>query len=77
MEANNAETLVRYIKWASTAVLKAASSPASQIGTPATSVVSNPTATTLTPVATSVPAATGAVPIPAVPTSNSDDDDVW
>ncbi len=77
LEANNAETLVRYIKWASTAVLKAASSPASQIGTPATSVVSNPTATTSTPVATSVPAATGAVPIPAVPTSSSDDDDVW
>ena len=77
LEANNAETLVRYIKWASTAVLKAASSPASQIGTPATSVVSNPTATTSTPVATSVPVATGAVPIPAVPTSNSDDDDVW
>ena len=77
LEANNAETLVRYIKWASTAVLKAASSPASQIGTPATSVVSNPTATTSTPVATSVPAATGAVPIPAVPTSSSGDDDVW
>ena len=77
LEANNAETLVRYIKWASTAVLKAASSPASQIGTPATSVVSNPTATTSTPVATSVPVATGAVPIPAVPTSSSDDDDVW
>ena len=77
LEANNAETLVRYIKWASTAVLKAASSPASQIGTPAISVVSNPTATTSTPVATSVPAATGAVPIPAVPTSSSGDDDVW
>lgn len=28
--ANNAETLVRYIKWVSTAVLKSASSPASQ-----------------------------------------------
>jgi uncharacterized protein YegL len=30
LQANNAETLVNYIKWASTAVLKAASAPASQ-----------------------------------------------
>ena len=30
LQANNAEELVRFIKWASTAVLKAASSPASQ-----------------------------------------------
>ncbi len=30
LQANNAETLVRYIKWASTEVLKSASSPASQ-----------------------------------------------
>lgn len=30
LQANNAETLVNYIKWASTAVLKSASSPASQ-----------------------------------------------
>jgi len=30
LQANNAESLVNYIKWASTAVLKAASSPASQ-----------------------------------------------
>ena len=30
LQANNAETLVNYIRWASTAVLKAASSPASQ-----------------------------------------------
>ena len=30
LQANNSETLVNYIKWASTAVLKAASSPASQ-----------------------------------------------
>ncbi len=35
LKAKNAEELVRYIKWASTAVLKAASSPASQPkGTP-------------------------------------------
>lgn len=31
LQANNAETLVRYIKWASTEVLKSASSPASQL----------------------------------------------
>jgi uncharacterized protein YegL len=30
LQANNAETLVNYIRWASTAVLRAASSPASQ-----------------------------------------------
>lgn len=30
LQANNPETLVKYIKWVSTAVLKAASSPASQ-----------------------------------------------
>ena len=30
LQANNSETLVNYIKWASTAVLKAASAPASQ-----------------------------------------------
>jgi len=30
LQANNAETLVRYIKWVSTAVLQSASSPASQ-----------------------------------------------
>ena len=30
LQANNAETLINYIRWASTAVLKAASAPASQ-----------------------------------------------
>ncbi|MFQ5615562.1 MAG: tellurium resistance protein, partial [Anaerolineales bacterium] len=30
LRANNAESLVNYIKWASTAVLKSASAPASQ-----------------------------------------------
>jgi uncharacterized protein YegL len=32
--ANNADQLVRYIKWVSTAVLKSASAPASQAGSP-------------------------------------------
>jgi uncharacterized protein YegL len=31
LQANNAEDLVKYIRWASTAVLKAASAPASQV----------------------------------------------
>ena len=37
LQANNAETLVRYIKWASTEVLKSASSPASQTVDPQSS----------------------------------------
>jgi hypothetical protein len=40
LQANNAETLVNYIRWASTAVLKAASSPASQQRT-ANSIAAN------------------------------------
>jgi len=32
LQANNADQLVKYIKWVSTAVLKAASSPESQAG---------------------------------------------
>jgi uncharacterized protein YegL len=41
LRANNAESLVNYVKWASTAVLKAASAPASQhrsAGTPVANV---------------------------------------
>jgi uncharacterized protein YegL len=41
LRADNSETLVNYVKWASTAVLKAASAPASQHqaqGTPAANV---------------------------------------
>ncbi len=68
LEANNAETLVRYIKWASTAVLKAASSPVSQIRTPGKTILSNPTTTTTT---------TRGIPIPTVVMSSSGDDDVW
>ena len=37
LQANNSESLVNYIRWASTAVLKAASAPASQSKTPAAS----------------------------------------
>ena len=68
LEANNAETLVRYIKWASTAVLKAASSPVSQMRTPGKTILSNPTTTTTT---------TRGIPIPTVVMSSSGDDDVW
>ena len=42
LQANNSETLVKYIKWASTAVLKSASSPASQAADPAAPVVNVP-----------------------------------
>lgn len=35
LQANNPESLVKYIKWVSTAVLKSASSPGSQTGNPA------------------------------------------
>jgi uncharacterized protein YegL len=44
LQANNAETLVNYIRWASTAVLKAASAPASRrLGDPAAGNVPVPT----------------------------------
>lgn len=42
LEANNPEALVRYIKWVSTAVLKSASSPASQTGAAAPGAVNVP-----------------------------------
>jgi uncharacterized protein YegL len=45
LQANNAETLVNYIRWASTAVLKAASAPASRrLGDPASGNVPVPAA---------------------------------
>lgn len=45
LQANNAETLVNYVRWASTAVLKAASAPASRrLGEPATGNVPVPAA---------------------------------
>ena len=42
LQANNPEALVRYIKWVSTAVLKAASSPASQTKDSSSPVVNVP-----------------------------------
>ncbi len=93
LEANNAESLVRYIKWASTAVLQAVSSPASQtrstVSTTPTAGTSVTPATTTTPTAgTSVTPATVTTPTPApttniglipvpAPSTSDDDDDVW
>jgi uncharacterized protein YegL len=57
LQANNAETLVRYIKWASTEVLKSASSPASQ------TVEAAPAANVPLP----------AAPDPATPLGSADD----
>src|SRR5207249_2107324 len=42
LQANSPESLVKYIKWVSTAVLKSASSPASQTKDPASPVVNVP-----------------------------------
>ncbi|MEN8215882.1 MAG: VWA domain-containing protein [Pseudomonadota bacterium] len=42
LQANNAEQLVRYIKWVSTAILKSTSSPASQISNATPSSVNVP-----------------------------------
>ncbi|MEJ5308245.1 MAG: VWA domain-containing protein [Anaerolineae bacterium] len=93
LQANNPEALVNYIKWVSTAVLKSASSPASQAAaatpagatTPPPIPVAAPSATpgaAATPAAqpVTVPAASN-IPIPAVPPplddSNITADDVW
>ncbi|NEP61841.1 MAG: VWA domain-containing protein [Symploca sp. SIO2G7] len=54
LQANNPETLTRYIKWASTAVLKAASSPASQAATASGAKVNVPIVTPPTPEPSSV-----------------------
>lgn len=93
LQANNPEALVNYIKWVSTAVLKSASSPASQAAaaTPTGAVMPPPIPVAapagspvdaLTPAAqpVAVPVATN-VPIPTVPPplddSNITADDVW
>lgn len=49
LQANNPEALTKFIKWASTAVLKAASSPASQTSHPLASGVNIPVAAPPTP----------------------------
>lgn len=64
LQANNPEALVTYIKWASTAVLQSASSPASQVGA---------TASPLHVPLPSVPA----VPVPSAVEAGSATADVW
>lgn len=49
LEAKNPEMLVKYIKWASTAVLKAASSPGSQVGAASGPVAVPPPPIVITP----------------------------
>ena len=62
LSAHNPTDLVKFIKWASTAVLKAASSPATQ---------------TTTSVVMGGAAVNGSVPVPAAPEPSSELDDVW
>ncbi|HEX8088194.1 MAG TPA: tellurium resistance protein, partial [Blastocatellia bacterium] len=66
LQANNPESLVRHIKWVSTAVLKSASSPASQ-----TKDSASPVANVPIPVAPPAPAAADAGGGDSEPT------DVW
>jgi uncharacterized protein YegL len=86
LAANSPEALVRHIKWASTAVLKSASSPAAGADTPAPGA----TPTTPVPIPTAAPAASGgaqaAAAAPGVSQTPVDDeaannqqtiDDVW
>ncbi|MDZ8025044.1 MAG: vWA domain-containing protein [Nostoc sp. SerVER01] len=67
--ANNAETLVKYIKWASTAVVKAASAPPSKVVDTFSASGSAPSP------GASVMA--GTVPIPVPATASGDADDIW
>ncbi len=69
LQANNAETLVKYIKWASTAVVKAASAPPSKPADAFSASGSTPSS------GTSVMAGTVPIPIPAP--SSGDTDDIW
>jgi uncharacterized protein YegL len=78
LAANSPEALVRHIKWASTAVLKSASSPAAGADAP----VAGATPPTPVPIPTAAPAAgVGAQPADAGAGTDADDqktiDDVW
>lgn len=92
LQANNPESLVNYIKWVSTAVLKSASSPASQAAStsplatagppPVPVVASGGDVAAPIPVVSqpAVPAAGTNVPIPAAPPVDDaaiTADDVW
>jgi uncharacterized protein YegL len=71
LAANSPEALVKYIRWASTAVLKSASSPAARTDEPASQGA--PSAAAGQPNAAPAPQ----VPIPAAPTAGTAQDDVW
>ena len=81
LQANNPEALVRYIKWVSTAVLKSASSPASQTASvPVASVGLDPADPNLASDADLAALISELnVPIPQVPQADADIDtqDVW
>ncbi|MBN2002413.1 MAG: tellurium resistance protein [Anaerolineae bacterium] len=70
LQANNPESLVNYIKWVSTAVLKSASSPASQssAGTPAAGVAAGVAVTPPPVPVVAIPAPGADVP-PPIPVS--------
>ncbi len=81
LAANSPEALVRHIKWASTAVLKSASSPATAADTSAAGAAATPQGV---PIPTAAPAAgaqTAPAPAGAQPDADADNqktiDDVW
>ncbi|MDQ3129518.1 MAG: hypothetical protein M3Q99_01995, partial [Acidobacteriota bacterium] len=63
--ANSPEALVRHIKWASTAVLKSASSPAAGAEVPAGTDTAN------VPIPTAAPATTGATTSTGTPNATA------
>jgi uncharacterized protein YegL len=88
LAANSPEALVKHIKWASTAVLKSASSPASGADTPAGAGVPIPTAAPATgavgatdpaqaPADPAAQAGTGTQPTTGAPGNQQAPDDVW
>ena len=81
LQANNPEALVNYIKWVSTAVLQAASSPASQMATPAPSGAAGAMSISQSGVvAASQPISQGAnvpVPLPVAASAPASAADVW
>jgi uncharacterized protein YegL len=75
LEANNAENLTRFIKWASTVVVKSASSPASQSATSTT-----PTTDITDSTSASVSPTPPPPPIPIASSSSSgpdEEEDIW
>ncbi len=76
LQANNPEALVNYIKWVSTAVLQAASSPASQVGAAPVMSISQSGVAGAPPISqtSNVPVPVPVVATAAVPASAAD---VW